>query len=676
MAALASCSQMPLEQDGLDIEKTSTKILKLSDSYSPNTFTVKFESVPTDEQLSELCSEGVAGITRVFPEGNGDAELEKQFGLDRWYEVTLSEGASLDGNVSRLAALPEVKVVEYDAIYEKLYDGTSYPMEETKADSGLGFNDPYLSYQWGLSNTGGALLANNAVKGADINVKDVWGTLETYGDPEIIVAVVDEGVWHDHPDLAANMWKNEGEIPGNGIDDDGNGYVDDVYGYNFVDKGAISWGKDGDSGHGTHCAGVIAAVNNNGIGIAGVAGGSGKNDGCRIMSCQIFSGNGGGTNSACSKAIKYAADMGASVISCSYGTSTQIGSDNVYYRSSAIEIDAIHYFEAKKGNNPVIDGNIAVFAAGNETHDYAHYPGAFVDIISVSAIGPDLLPAYYTNYGPGCNIAAPGGEMGRVDSFRSMILSTVTTEAEQKGVGDDNPVSNGHQYGYMQGTSMACPHVSGVVALALSYAKKLGKSFTKDEFKQMILASTQDIDQKISKVESKSYVKIPIKYNGSSGYQYSAHGDLKLAPYYHQMGTGLIDAWQMMMKIEGIPSITAAIGQTDYLDLSDFLGTSSVSLSYLGVEVPESTINSLGLEEIQATNTSKYPAYPEKGYAYVQFGRLYLHPTKAGSGKIIVRAIGGGDHVGGGDNPPGGMEVTTEVSVIAREVASTNGGWL
>lgn len=144
---------------------------------------------------------------------------------------------------------------------------------------------------------------------------DAWKL--TGGDPRIIVAVLDEGVKYTHPDLTANMWVNEAEIDGDGIDNDGDGYVDDVHGYNFVDDGPITWNvtknvsgvPQSDSGHGTHVAGTVAAVNNNGIGVAGIAGGTGKGDGVRIMSCQIFSGTVSTNDYNTAKAVKYATDM-------------------------------------------------------------------------------------------------------------------------------------------------------------------------------------------------------------------------------------------------------------------------------------------------------------------------------------------------------------------------------
>lgn len=669
LAALATVLLSACQQDVsfLDDEAAvSSKIVRLGEDVLPDALLVKFASVPAACEVDAFSIENGLQLQRVFPSTPGKEELEARFGLDRWYEAKLPEGTNLQTKALSLARLNNIQLVEYQSILSIDSQTDVYPVSPAPTKGGLGsqFNDPYLSYQWHYKNYGNASVSPSAVAGADVNVVDVWNNL-CCGDPSIVVAVVDMGVKYSHPDLKDNMWVNKGEIPGNGIDDDGNGYIDDVYGFNFVDNGPITWDKPKDDGHGTHCAGTIAAVNNNGIGVCGVAGGSGKGDGCRIMSCQVFSGGSGGDNVTGVKAIKYAADMGASIISCSFGYRYSFASDNDYIQTvGSAEIDAVHYFEASC-NNDVLNGNIAIFASGNENHNYAHYPGAFYDIISVSAFGPDGLPTYYTNYGPGCNIAAPGGEACHiVNKWESMILSTVPSETSQSGFDGKN--AEGLDYGYMQGTSMACPHVSGVVALALSYAHKLGKKFDRDEFKRMILSSVNDIDQRIAKTSEKTYAYYL--------------DPLPMAPYYHQMGSGMIDAWRLMMKIEGVPTLTAQTGRQQWIDLSSTFGTASVSLTYLNVEVPEETIQSLGLQKITGSTDPKYPAVPsDECYAFVQYGRLYIHPTKIGSGKFKITAVGGGDHVGGGDNPPGGMEMEQDLSIVAREAAdggNGNGGWL
>jgi len=590
------------------------------------------------QDASDVASIGYDAVP-VFVSSPGKEELERKFGLDRWFEVTVPEDRNTDEVAENLASLEVVSTVEFIGMAKRASDLKTVPYCPAPVTKGAGsplFNDPFFASQWHYVNNGDKGIAPTAYAGADINVKDVWTELTT-GDPSIIVAVVDEGVMYSHPDLAGNMWVNERELNGAaGVDDDGNGYVDDVYGYNFVTNGPVSWGLPGDSGHGTHCAGTISAVNNNSVGVCGVAGGNGSGNGVRIMSCQIFSGESGGTPTMSARAIKYAADMGASVISCSWGFDAGVYMSDDEYRkgnsgTNSLVHDAIKYFESVR-NNDVVDGGIAIFASGNDGKPYSNYPGALNDIICVSAFGPDYLPAQYTNYGPGCNIVGPGGDRYIPPyNVEAMVLSTLPYEN-----------SDGSGYGYMHGTSMACPHVSGVTALALSYAKALGRHFGREDFKDMIVTSANDFDSRLTGIKETYY------------------GPMNLSDYQKNMGTGAIDAWRLMMKIEGIPCLVATIGKRQWLDLSDYFGTASVSLTYLGLEISDEDRNELGLVE-----------EPE-----IKYGRLYIHPTKLGSGKIRIYAVGGGEAVGGGDKPIGGMEISQEISIISRSFKSSNGGWL
>lgn len=638
MFSLVSCTQ-DISQE-MTPHPVSQKIVNTPENACANTILAQTkEHMKTEDLASLLATDDIRNIGMVFPEVDNQDRSAASFGLDRWYEITVRKGADVAQVAETISHADAIEKVQFNTLAVKASDGISYAYSDTpaltKARAGMVFDDPLLSDQWHYINTGDKSFASTAYEGADINIKDVWELIA--GDPSIIVAVIDEGVKYTHPDLKDNMWTNTAELNGtSGVDDDGNGYVDDIYGYNFTSDGPITWNKNGDSGHGTHIAGTIAAVNNNGLGVSGIAGGTGKGDGVRIMSCQTQDGKTGGTAAISAKAIKYAADMGASIIQCSWGYPPgPITSDGNYERQFSIQLDAIRYFESKK-NNPVLDGGIAVFASGNDGLNYASYPGAYRDIICVSAFGPDYLPTWYTNYGPGCNIIAPGGE-AYLEPWtpKSCVLSTLCSETS-----DDKA-----EYGYMQGTSMACPHVSGIVALGIAYAKKLGKTYTVKEFRDMLVTSANEFDSRLK--GSKTYA------NGSG------QPALDLSKFMKQMGTGSIDAWRFLMKIEGVPCLEAETGRNQWIDVSDYFGTSSVNLTYIGIEVSEKGRNSLGLA-----------ADP-----YMKNGRLYIHPTKPGSAKITVKAIAGGTQLGS-DEGIGGMEVTQEISIIARSFKSKNGGWL
>ena len=598
-------------------------------------------------ELQAACAETGAKLEKLFP-CKGTA-AEKQYRLNRWYLLTFPAENEVEGVAEKFAALSEVSVVEYNTELKKNFGSEATPMnasEETASQDGL-FNDPKLVNQWHYINNGDLSVAPTVRAGADINVRDAWKL--TTGDPAIIVAVCDEGVKYDHPDLAANMWVNTAEKNGiEGVDDDGNGYVDDIHGYNFLSTYnpstgdgtlmPISWAGNGDSGHGTHVAGTVAAVNNNGVGVCGVAGGDGSGNGVRIMSCQLFAGNAQGGTANRVRAYKYAADMGASILQCSFGQSGGVvTSDSNFEKMYGAEADALEYFMTHPASSNPVDGNFAIFASGNEGYEMSGYPAAYQKYISVAAFGPDYLPTAYTNYGPGVNICAPGGDYSINSSsaspFMAQILSTLPKE-----------IGNG-EYGYMQGTSMACPHVSGVVALGLSYARKLNKRFTYDEFLALIYSSVNNIDY---------YIETCTKtVNGIQ---------MDLTPYWQNMGTGAIDTWRLLMQIEGTPCLPVQKGAEVKVTLDQFFGPAASNLTYTKVTISDEARAALGVV----------------GEPYVKYGKLFIRCENEGSAKISISAIAGGSEIAGvGTAVIGGTEFTREISVLSRQAAvSENGGWL
>ena len=623
-----------------------------------------------EEVLTELSANAeVKKFEKIFTSTDHNAKYLRKYGLDKWYLVEF-DGMGTELAANTLAQMGCVSRVQFNTCTTFGVEETTPLTEEVPSVDGLPFTDTYLKDQWHHINTGNKLIAEKAVAGEDTGIKDVWNKI-TGGDSEIIVAIVDGPVKFTHEDLKDNMWKNPGEIADNDIDDDKNGYVDDIHGWNFaLDSQHINWDEFGQSTHGTHVAGIVAATNNNGIGVCGVAGGTGKGDGVRLMSCQILSGGASGTVESSAKAFIYAADNGAHIAQCSWGYQTDsYKSDYQYFASYQLEYWAIQYFLdkdrfaenekklAEKGitRTQIIDGPLVIFASGNFGFNASSYPGALYDCISVTATGPDGYPAYYTNYGAGCNIAAPGGDgMLNKTTRKSEILSTVISDPAE-GVGN---------YAYQGGTSMACPIVSGIAALGLSYAKELGKTFTREEFTSLLLSSVNNIDSRLAYGYKDMLVNNALVSTPFSAYQYN-------------MGTGIIDAWKFMMNIEGTPCLSVKMGSEKSYSLDAYFGSGSEYLTYTEVEMDRESMVSLGI-------TMK----PE-----VKFGRLVVNPGKAGSGKIKITAIAGGNNVAGniqGDMTGngdiitipdsnggiGGMYITREISLVSRGVANDNGGWL
>ena len=430
-------------------------------------------AMAADEALSEI---KVRFVKRTFPHAGRFEERSRKAGLHLWYDVEFDTAVPLNDARNNLSGIKGVRKVEFRPVVARYETGdfmkvaTQMAQNVAKPSAAMPFNDPLLPNQWHYYNDGS--LGDNYLSGADINLFNAWSY--TNGSPDVVVAVIDGGIDYTHEDLAANMWVNSPEKNGtSSVDDDNNGYKDDIHGYNFV----ADVGKLVPNNHGTHVAGIISAVNNNGKGISGIAGGNGPSgNGVRLMSCQIFvdeddpyAGN-SGLNGA--TAIKYAADNGAVICQNSWGypTLTEI---------PASDKAAIDYFIQYAGidengrQTGAMRGGIVIFAAGNENREAAA-PANYEKVVAVSSIAPDFRKAYYSNFGSWIDLAAPGGD---VQSFgnNGTVLSTVV---------------NG--YGYMQGTSMACPHVSGVAALVLSYYK--GSGYNPDMLRAQLETGATNID--------------------------------------------------------------------------------------------------------------------------------------------------------------------------------------
>jgi len=306
-------------------------------------------------------------------------------------------------------------------------------------------NDPEFGKLWGLSNTGTNDPRNEGNPGVDVSAIKAW-EIQT-GNPELVVGVIDTGVDYNHEDLKDNMWVNLAEKNGKaGVDDDGNGYVDDIYGYDFYNKDSDPMD---DHGHGSHCSGTIGAKGNNKIGITGIAWN------VKIMAIKIFSSGGrGGPLDGVLEAIRYATKMGAKITNNSWG-----GGEASELLKQVIQ-------EAGE------KGVLFVAAAGNEKNNNdarPSYPASYPlpNVISVAAVDNRGDRADFSNYGmKSVHVAAPG--VGIYSVF---------------------PSSDGATTGYssLSGTSMATPHVTGIAALLLSNEPQL----TPLEVRQRLISTSK-----------------------------------------------------------------------------------------------------------------------------------------------------------------------------------------
>lgn len=401
--------------------------------------------------FKSLTGQGVVKMRRLFPDAGKFEERTRAEGLHKWYVLTYEEGHSMtkasDGlmieGVDEIEYCPRIAVIGDPEVVEVV-------PASTKAGSNGVFDDPMLDQQWHYYNNGSAA---SSVSGCDINVVPAWRNYSTYhkykGD--IIVSIVDGGIDYKHEDLQANMWKNPDKTGEN------------VYGYNFASNTFVVTPDD----HGTHVAGTIAAVNNNGVGVCGVAGGDTKKklSGAKLMSCQIFDGNKAGSGA---EAIKWGADHGAVISQNSWGY------PDLHTMPSSVKA-AVDYFEKYAGLDEngrqvgPMKGGLVIFAAGNEGRSTSS--NDYEKVLTVTSVGADYKRAYYTCYGSYADVIAPGGDAKK----GNQVLSTIP----------------GNKYGKMQGTSMACPHVSGLAALVL--ARFGGDGYTPAALRKQIEDNVTDI---------------------------------------------------------------------------------------------------------------------------------------------------------------------------------------
>ena len=416
----------------------------------PGEFVVKLKSEPSNKSMNVF-----EEIALQLQKKSGKKSLiqVRHFKTSNQWAVIVAK--DIKSAQTLLASDDRVAYAEPNYLYHALDVQTSTATTPT--------NDDKMGQLWGMQNTGQADAAGQVGKtGSDINVVPVWNEGIT-GSKNIKVAIIDTGVDFTHPDLQANILKNTAEIAGDGIDNDGNGFIDDVYGWNFADNKAN--GMD-DHNHGTHCAGTIGAVGNNAVGVVGV------NWNVSILPVKFLNSQGSGTLEAAVQAIQYATKAGVNIMSNSWGGGP--------YTQSLF--DVIKLASDK--------GIIFIAAAGNDGNDNdsnPSYPASYQleNVISVAATDNRDQLASFSNYGrTKVHVAAPGVK----------ILSTV----------------KGNDYALMSGTSMATPHVSGIAALLLS----TNPSYTVAQVKDILIRSSDKVRGLSRKVVARGRVNV---YNAIHG---------------------------------------------------------------------------------------------------------------------------------------------------------------
>ena len=444
---------------------------ELADSLENRTATKSIAELGPEAFKRLLETVNVISIERTFPNTGKFEERRRAEGLHQWYDIRFDGEDKLATVETILGGSGQILTVEKRPTIMNYADDCRYMVYDmpgrSSADDAAVFDDPVFPEQWHYYNDGTSgpapegwtgdvkwirPKADKIMQDCDMNVMPVWKSSKyKSGNPSVVVAVTDGGVDGKHIDLADNMWHN----PETG-----------AIGYNFVRKNENVTAD----AHATHVAGTISAVNNNGIGVCGLAGGNVKKNqaGVKIMSCQIFEGNNGVTETGC---FVWACDHGANISQNSWGYQNR----NAILDSDKEGIDYfIKYAGCDENGEQLPDspmkGGIVIFAAGNDSRNWS-YPAQYEACLSVGAVASDFEASYFTNYGDWVDVSAPGG-----DEYKdAWIISTYP----------------GDKVAGMQGTSMACPHVSGMAALILSNFG--GPGYTAQRLRATIEASCDNI---------------------------------------------------------------------------------------------------------------------------------------------------------------------------------------
>lgn len=609
---------------------------------------------------------GAVSMERIIPYDEIFEDVHRQAGLHRWYRIFFDEEVSLAEAGRMLQQDERVSVVEFTrprviVPQEHAVPRTRFVRRGDAATRARAnerpMNDPLLPEQWHYNNTapsylggdGGQISFVEMREGADINLFNAWKLCT--GDPRVVVAVFDLPVQTTHPDLEENIWTNTID-PQKGL-----------HGRNFYGNSRdLDWKSVYRKGgyityadHGTHVAGTIAAVNDNRIGVSGIAGGRGGN-GVKIMSCQIM-GYGavyeGKQYDADFEAFVWAADHGAVIAQNSWGYQTTTGdeiSEEIWSGSAYSGARrGIQYFIQNAGAahpkglfpDAPLHGGLVIFAAGNsgETWSGKAWPAAYEPVIAVGSMAWNFCPACYSNYGSWVDILAPGGDYetglatdGRVYG-QGMVLSTELEDPSMTFTDGRSDIDAWPPKGYNfnEGTSMACPHVSGVAALGLSYAAQLGKQYTAAEFKSLLLSSVYG-------VESNFYGRTTV---GSYGDSWSTER------YLGKVGGGCVDALKMLLAVRGVPALWVKTGTAAAVDLSEFFGGSESSVEILSATASRADMAEVGVDAVTLAGS-----------------KVKFECRESGMMTLTVTARAGD------------MEFTRDFAVVSRPNLAANGGWL